>query len=123
MPADSKGNALGRSYRTDVPKGIKSKVEKLKEHEARIFRLQKTIIDIETKQRALKNELRPYQISPDRVTNVIQLPSDILILIFENALDGCHPDINRLLLVSRRWYNLILDTQYSGRASNSFHEG
>ena len=111
MPARSKRTA-SRQYRKEVPRGIKSKIKRLKEHEDRIPDLHASIIALERQLRALENELQPYRLVlvPDHTTSVNQLPDELLIFIFEYALNGCHPNINRLLRVSRRWHNIILST-------------
>lgn len=110
MQVSSTGKPVRRSYRTDLPKGIRNKIKKLNAHEKRIIELQNTIIGLETQHGIVNTKFPLYQILPNCITNINQLPSDILIIIFELALRGCHPDINRLLRVSRRWHDLILDT-------------
>ncbi|CCA78042.1 hypothetical protein PIIN_06894, partial [Serendipita indica DSM 11827] len=105
-------NPVHRLYRTDVPRSIRSNIKELSAHENRIIQLQKTIIELEAQIRVANADFARNQTLPQCVAKINRLPAEILIFIFELALKGCHPDISRLLRVSRRWYNLILDTPF-----------
>ncbi|CCA78039.1 hypothetical protein PIIN_06891 [Serendipita indica DSM 11827] len=78
---------------------------------SQLQKLRKTLSDVTAIRNALIKELQPFELAPSpSLVPIEKIPNENLIQIFDYAIQDCHPDICCLLLVSKRWHNLVMKT-------------
>jgi hypothetical protein len=115
---------LYSSYKQDIPPIAQEKVRLLQDRRAVAKYLETQLIKARAEVSELEEELAPFQIEdhvPDSLLHgaldtskklppIDRLPVEILCLIFEHYLISRHPYIRRLLLVCKRWNQIISTT-------------